>query len=255
MKIIKYVFIIALGLMVVSCASTRRYPFESFSLEPMTKKGLVKEIKKTENSETYTQINRYSAEYHGVQEQNSFRGFVRIAQDSLLMLSVSPMVGGEAMRVLLSADSSKMINRVDDTYSVSSYSAAQQMIPLSYELLQSVLAYHFSEDVTNDYALSVQDKMYALEDKGDAANYTLILVDGNYMVRKLLYKDFKNNSVINVVYNTFFEGSNGKLFPQNLEITIKNKSEVAVLRLTVKRVEFTSKLSFPFRVSSKYVRI
>lgn len=253
-KIIKHAAIVVLAVFVLGCSSTRHLPFESYSLEPLTEKGLVEKFTETQNSEEYTQISRFTAEYVGVQEQSNFKGFARIAQDSLLMMSLSPGVGGEAMRMLLSPETSKVLNRIETTYEERSYEASQQMIPLPYDLLQALMSYSFSSLITKDYTLSIKDKMYMLEDKKNKENYTSIEVDGRYMVRKLYYKDFMENSSVNVVYNSFLEVGD-KLFPQDIEVTIHNKRESAVLRLSFKRVEFKDSLSFPFNVSSRYIRI
>lgn len=243
-----------IAILSVGCSSTRHLPFESFSLEPLTEEGLVEKITATENTAMFTQISRFSAEYIGVQEQSNFKGFARIAQDSLMMLSLSPGMGGEAMRMLLSPDSSRVINRIETTYSETSYEAAEQMIPLPYDLLQALLSYRFSNLVTEDYTLSIEDKMYALEDKKNKRNYTSIHVDGRYMVRKLYYKDFVDNSSVDVTYNSFIEVGD-QLFPQDIELTINNRKEAVVLRLSIKRVEFKNSLSFPFKVSSRYIKI
>lgn len=253
-KLIKYITLVVLAVFVVRCSSTRHLPFESYSLEPMTEKGLLEKIIETENSEELTQVSRFTAEYIGVQEQSSFKGFARIAQDSLLMLSISPGIGGEVLRMLLSPDSSKTLNRIESTYAETTYEASQQMIPLPYTLLQALLSYNFSGLVTKDYTLSIRDKMYNIEDKKNKSNYTSIQVDGRYMVRKLYYKDFVDNSSVNVVYNSFFEVGD-QLFPQDVEVTINNKQASAVLRLSFKRVEFKQSLSFPFNVSSRYIHV
>lgn len=253
-RTVKYITFLVLAILVVGCSSTRHLPFESYSLEPLTEEGLVEKIGETENSEEFTQISRFTAEYAGMQEQSNFKGYARIAQDSLLMMSVSPGMGGEAMRMLLSSETSKTLNRIESTYTETSYEASQQMIPLPYDLLQALLSYNFSGLVTKDYTLSIKDKMYNLEDKKKKQNYTSIQVDGRFMVRKLYYKDFVENSSVSVLYNSFFE-VDGQLFPQDVEVTINNKRASAVLRLSFKRVEFKDSLSFPFHVSSRFIRV
>ncbi len=247
------IFYFTLTLMVMSCAPKRQLPFGSFSLSPLTEKGLIEKIKTTENSATYTQISKFTAEYIGINEQSHFKGFVRIAQDSLLMLSISPIVGGEAMRLLLSPDSSKTINRIMSSYKATSNSPENQIIPLSYQKFQALLNYRFSDLISNDYSLSIQDKMYCLEDKKQKSTYTALHIDGEHMVRRFYHKDFTQNTSVLVVYNTFSENAN-KRFPQDVELTIQHRSETAILRLSIKRVEFKEKLSFPFKVPSRYGR-
>lgn len=241
-------------LFLASCSSTRKLPFSSYSLEPVTKAMLVEKVKETGNENQYTQISRFSAEYSGMQETNNFKGFARIAQDSLLMLSLSPMVGGEAFRLLLSPDSSKSLNRIEKVYQVSDYDLPAQMIPLPYEMVEALFAYRFESLIDKGFQLSIVDGMYHLEDKKHKDHYTSVKVDGQYLVRNLHYKDFVANANVRVSYNSFLEVGD-KLFPQDIEVHIQKGKELAVLRISIKKVDYKSSLSFPFHVSSKYIRV
>lgn len=241
-------------LLVASCSTSRRLPFESFSLQPLTKALLVDEIEVHENLHKYTQISRFTAEYSGQQELNNFKGFARIAQDSMLMLSLSPLVGGELLRIGLSPDSSRMINRLDKVYSRSSYDAAAQILPLPYPLVEALLAYRFSPLIDRSYQLSISEGMYHLEDKKHTDHYTSFKVDANFLVRKIYYKDFNTNAKVEVSYLSFIEKEEG-LFPQDIEVHIQKRNELAILRLTIKKVDYKEELSFPFQVSSRYVKV
>lgn len=240
-----------LCLFISACSTSHKLPFESFSLEPITIKTLIKEIGKTENQEQHTQIGRFNAEYIGVQEQSNFKGYARIAKDSLMMISMSGMLGGEVFKVLLSPEKSRTLNRMEETYSMTEYNSADQIIPLPFDLLQSVLSYHFTSLIDKNYVLDVEDKMYKVEDKKDKKSYTSLKVDGNHRVRHLFYKDFEKNASVNVTYSTFIE-MNNKLFPENIEVTISNKREVVILRLNIKRAETKDELSFPFHINKHY---
>lgn len=240
--------------LITACSTSHKLPFESFSLEPLTLKTLSKEIAQTENQEENTQISRFTATYSGIQEQSNFKGYARVAKDSLMMISMSGMIGGEVFRVLLSPEQSRSLNRMEETYSISDYESTDQIIPLPYELLQSVLSYNFTPLIDKHSSLDIEDKMYKIENKESKKNYTSLKVDGNYRVRHLFYKDFENNASVNVTYSTFIEVNN-KLFPENIEVTINNKREVVILRLTVKRVETKDKLSFPFSINKHYTRL
>ncbi len=236
-----------------ACSSTHRLPFASFSLEPITEADLVSKVLTTGNVNDYTQISRFSVAYSGRREENNFKGYVRIAQDSLLMLSLSPLVGGEVLRTLFSEDSCKTLNRLDHIYTASAYDLDDQMIPLPFDMLQAVFSYNYSAVLNADYKLSVADGMYLLEDQKQRDFYTSVKVDAAYRVRYFLYKNFTDNTLVNVEYTTFFE-VDGKLFPENVEVRIQQNNEIVILRLEFKKVEFKPSLAFPFHVSSHYVR-
>ena len=255
MKIIKLVILWSILLVLIaSCSSTRKLPFANYSLEPVTQAMLVDKMIANDNAHKYTQISRFFATYSGEQETTSFKGFARIAQDSLLMLSLSPTIGGEAFRLLLSPDSSKSLDRIEKVYRSSSYELAQQMIPLPYDLVEAVFAYRFSPLVGRNFQLSIADGMYHLEDKKQKTSYTSLKVDGRFLVRKLHYKDFVYNTNVQVSYNSYLE-LDGQLFPQEVEIHVQKGSDVAMLRITIKKVDHKTSLSFPFHVSSKYIQV
>ncbi len=241
------------ALTLASCSSTKKLPFESFSLQPETEKTLLLKIGKTENNNKYTQISRFTAEYAGMQENSSFKGYVRIAQDSMLMMSLSGSIGGELMRMVLSPDTAITLNRWDFTYSLKSYQASEQMIPLPYDLLQALLGYHFTDVLSRDFDLSVKDGMYIMEGKKNKYNYIAYMIDSNYYVRKLFYKNFLSNVSVNVQYNSFLD-LDGKIFPQDIEVSIQNKTEWGMLKLQIKKVDFKDEMTFPYSISSKYMR-
>lgn len=239
--------------LLAACSPARHLPFSSYALEPVTTAMLLDKIHATDNTHKYTQISKFTAEYAGMHETTNFKGFARIAQDSLLMLSLSPVVGGEAFRLLLSPDSTKSLNRLEKVYQVSDYQQAQQIIPLPYPLVEALFAYHFSSIVNPSYQLSISDGMYHLEDKRGRDHYTSLKVDGQYRVRTLQYKDFESQATVRVSYNSFLELDH-QLFPQDIEVHIQKKHELIVLRISLKKVDFKSSLSFPFQVSSRYIR-
>ena len=240
-------------LILASCTSTKKLPFKSFSLQPETEKTLLEKVSQTENDNEFTQISRFTADYTGLQESNSFKGYARIAQDSMLMMSLSATIGTEVLRMVLSPDTAMTLNRLDFTFSMKSYESSEQLIPLPYELLQALLSYNFTDVMSDGFTLSIQDKMYMMEGERNKRNYVAYMIDSNYFVRKFTYKNFVANVTVGVQYNSFFD-LDGKLFPQDIEVTIQNKNEWGVLRLKIKKVDFKEQLTFPFSISSKYTR-
>ena len=240
-------------LILASCTSTKKLPFESFSLQPETEKTLLQKVSQSENDNKFTQISRFTADYTGLQESNSFKGYARIAQDSMLMMSLSATIGTEVLRMVLSPDTAMTLNRLDYTYALGTYQSSKQIIPLPYSMLEALLSYHFTSVINQDFTLSIQDKMYMMEGERNKNDYVAYMVDSNYFVRKFFYKDFTSNVSVSVLYNSFFE-VDGKSFPQDIEVNIQNKTELGILKLNIKKVEFKDELSFPFSISSKYTR-
>lgn len=248
--VVKVVLVCVVFMM--SCTTSRKLPFKTFFLEPHTEQSLLEEVAKHDNDSKYTQISRFSGEYVGVQEQSSFKGYVRIAEDSLMMLSMSGMVGGEVMRVLMSPEESKTLNRLEETYVVEDFATSLQIIPLPFELLQAVLNYNFSE-LLEDYTLSIEDHMYVMTDSKMDDPLTYVKIDGSYVPQQVFYKDFKRNISVTVDYKSFLD-VDGQKFPNEIVIGIQNRSNNATLSLTIKRVVFKDSMTFPFTVPERYLK-
>ncbi|HPT09445.1 MAG TPA: DUF4292 domain-containing protein, partial [Bacteroidales bacterium] len=54
---------------------------------------------------------KFSAEYHNNGKDNSFNGQIRVRKDSLIWITLTPMLGIEAVRLMISQDSVKLMNR------------------------------------------------------------------------------------------------------------------------------------------------
>jgi hypothetical protein len=85
-------------------------------------------------------------------DKRSFNVNLRIRRDSLIWMSISPAMGIEVARVLISPDSVKFINRINGTYFKGGFDYISDMVQadLNFNMVQSILlgnAYlHYSVD-------------------------------------------------------------------------------------------------------------
>ena len=104
---------------------------------------------------------KFSAEYRNNKKKNSFGGQMRIRKDSLIWLSLSPIMGIEVMRLMISQDSIKYINRMNNTYFIGDYENLNKFLNtnIDYDILQSFL-------IGNDLSFYDDGKFKAAIDKG-----------------------------------------------------------------------------------------
>lgn len=101
-----------------SCSSTKR-----MIKEPLKEQGaeyLFENLKQNELKYNFFSA-RFSAGFRQNKIRNSFSGQIRIHKDSLIWISISPALGIEMARVLISNDSVKYMNRIDNTYFISDF--------------------------------------------------------------------------------------------------------------------------------------
>ncbi len=194
---------------------------------------------------------------------------LRIKKDSIIWISFSPAMGIEAARVELTRDSVKFINRLNKTYIADEYGMLDTLINSSvdYFIIQSMIIgsevpgyklYKYKVRDAGDYYLLVMEKKRKREKEiknGNKNNEILVekiwLTPDTYRLKKLeLHELDKKEKKLTVEYDDY-RSVNGQLFPYKLHIKIKSEKSIKI-DVSYSRVQFVDKLSFPFRISSKY---
>ncbi len=215
---------------------------------------------------------KFSAEYSNKGKKNSFSGQIRIRKDSLIWISLTPMLGIEAVRLMISQDSVKLINRLNDTYFVGDYEYVNKFLNtnIDYDLLQAIL-------LGNDLQFYEGGKFRATIDKGEYKLSTgarmklrkfvrnsqenlrifiqnIWLDPDNFKISHIDVKEIKRDNIkLEATYGTY-EHMGEQLFPRKMtytvwaENTIKVKSEFSKMVIDVP-------LGFPFKIPASYVRV
>jgi len=214
---------------------------------------------------------RYSADYQNGNRKHSFSGQIRIKKDTLIWLSLSVM-GLEGMRLMITQDSIKYINRLNNTYLIGDWYDLNKFLNTSieYDILQSFL-------IGNDISFYEEGKFKATIDKDE---YKLVAAARQKMKKhirkqedelkvfvqniwlnpetfKITRADVKEirkaNIKLDATYSSF-ETIGDQLFPREMTylITAENRIHVAVV---FSRININKTLKFPFRIPSSFTRV
>lgn len=212
---------------------------------------------------------KFSAEYSNKGNENSFNGQIRIRKDSLIWISLTPMLGIEAVRLMISQDSVKMINRLNDTYFIGDYEYVNRFLNtnIDFDLLQAFL-------LGNDLQFYEDGKFRATIDRGEYKLSTSARGKLKKFVRgsqenlkifiqniwldpdnfKITHADVKEIRRDNIKLESTYEGFEAvedQLFPRKMtyvilaDNTIKVKADFSKLILNVP-------LQFPFKIPASY---
>ncbi len=197
------------------------------------------------------------------EKTQSFGVRARLKKDSIIWLSITPGLGIEAVRIVITPDSIKMLNRMEQKYFSESFERTNELLQMevSFELLQSALTGEFvrlyEEDV---YLLKPLVDLYTLEAKSDmipTSNAPLKLeqrteVDPSiWRVTRSVLRNLPRNEQILAEYNNFQQLEN-MIFPTSMRFRTQGKENIAV-DLKWSKVEEKSTLRFPFNIPNKYV--
>jgi len=190
-------------------------------------------------------------------KQPNFIANIRMLKDSLIWVSLSNEIGIEGIRVLITKDSIKILDKLANTYQVRPLSHIQEVaeIPFSFADLQNLLVGNpvfFNKDsillynrTANGYTLLSNDLQFK----------NRISIGNNFLIEKSKLDD--NDPVMNrtcdLLY-TDYESKAGFMFSAYREISIIQQTKLEV-DLKFKDYKFNEELSFPFTIPKKFKRI
>lgn len=225
------------------------------------------------NKTTFNYINaKISVELKNSKSGNvSFKGKLRMKNDSVIWVSVTPALGIEMARMMATDKELGIINYLQREFFMSDFEVLRKNsgYPLNMKILQSVLIGNpvFIND-KSELKLGTQKGMYfvstteprilekiiAGNDEHGDKNKTLVgnwILGDNYKLGRLVVYDTNTKSVLDAQ----FEGYNilnGKIFPGVVKFKIESPTNSMELKVEYSKIEFENELDFPFHVPENY---
>jgi hypothetical protein len=202
---------------------------------------------------------------------NSFTASLRIKKDSLIWISISK-VGIEAVRVLITKDSVKFVDRINSQYFKGDFTYLSKVLgsPLDFEILQALFVGNSVSFYDDDERLKggVSDCQYLLgtirkrklkkvmergkELKDPSQN--IYLSSDNFKILRILFYDFDANRSFDATYSEFVPIDSTQLFPTKLKFTIKAQKSIAI-NMQYLRQKINEDITFSFKIPDNYEEI
>ena len=197
---------------------------------------------------------------------NHVKGNLAIYRDSLMVLSVIPALGYEAIRIMCTPDSIIVLNRQEKSYMASSFDAyrAKYKIPLEFNDIQAIFsneAFYYKinrqdrrfesnvkiGDDENLYLLESFIQQERLTNQGIRINARKLTLDGMFIV------DYERRMRMNLLYSDFATAATG-LFPRSVEVDLFENSNSIEIDLKYGQVIFNDSLKVRFMAPEHYTR-
>lgn len=263
--------IIILGFTLASCKTTR-----SIIKAPLKEQGatyLFENLKKNELQYTSFKAN-FSAEYVKNKKKSSISGTIRIKKDSLIWCLLSPVLNIEAARILISPDSIKILNKMNNTFLIKDFDYINELINrgLDFDMLQSLLIGNdFSVYDNNSFKASIDKHEYKLSTQNrrrlrkltiandslsDVIPFEQIYLDpNNFKISTVMIKEVEtNNRTFEASYKNYAEIDN-QLVPQLVEFNVNDGSNKIRITLKYSKIQIDPDQNYPFTIPSKYQRV
>jgi len=263
------ILLILVAFWMTSCSPARkiiRTPIKEEGPEFLFKKLKEKELR----FDWFTA--KFSAEYSNAGQKNSFGGQIRIARDSIIWLSFSPLLGIEVFRIMITQDSVKFINRMNNTYFIGDYSFVNKFLNtnIDYDILQSFLIGNDLSFYENGkFRASLDRSQYKLSTAGriklkkfvrNSQESLRILIQNiwidpqTFKITQADVKEIKKPNIKLEANYSSFENINDQLFPKEMEFDINADNNINV-EVTFSKINITTVQQFPFKIPSNYRRV
>jgi hypothetical protein len=269
-KLFNWIILVVTALMLLSsCKSTR--PMIKAPLKEEGPDFLYSRLKENEFRFDWLSV-KFDASYTEKRNSSDFKGQVRIRKDSLIWVSITPALGIELFRMVITNDSVKYINRFNKEYFLGDYALVSRFlqIHIDYDILQSlILGNDFQFYETNSFRASIDNLDYKLsttgrrkirkEAEGASADPIVLLQNiwlnpESFKITKVDVKEYmKDNRKLTASYGDF-QPSGAQLYPASLNFDIIAE-DVIKIRIDYTRLTLDEPMAFPFSIPENYERI
>lgn len=215
---------------------------------------------------------KFSLHYSGDKEKTSFKGNIRIKRDSMIWISIAPVMGIEIARILITPDSAKVIDRAHKSYFTESYNYVNRYLnhALDFDMLQALLIGNdFSFYEKTEWNTSIEGGLYKLAtaDRRKLKKYardnqvTEIPIQNTWLdphsfkIKKIMVKEIQpgKSRKLTAQYGEYYV-VNSQRIPLHAEFDVRADENITIM-LDYSRVKIDEKMKFPFHISSKYKRL
>lgn len=268
---------VAVVLIFFSC-KTQQVTLKPRSLKAITTKDFYDSI-----VNNYASCNNFYAKFNAqsIIDGNStaIKGSIKIRRDSVIWISITPALGTEVFRVLISKDSIKYLNRLNREYYAGDYKYLSQLtkVDMNYSTLENIMLNKFffyptgaidTLEALSFFEISKDPRVYKIQNLSDK-EYRKKLKGGlreNYIYHsyevnkynlhldKILFNDFQYQRTLWVDYSEFAE-IEGYSFPEKIAVKIQEENKNMSVEIEYYKIEFDKETTYPFSISERYKRI
>jgi len=250
-------FLLVAAFLTASCASLRKGVDHGRTM-PITSEQLYYSVD-TSRLSFHSFSSKLSCELISKEINQSLKGNLRIVHDSAIWISVTPGLGIEAARLLLTPDSIFLLNRLKSTYMKGKFSDIRQLLNVDVDfavveaiLTNNVFNYPATAQSKNfeDYKLTIKSKEYQLE-RVNRSISTKFSIDPLYLLIESMV-NFEQKKMYMQAQYTDFVSIESHLFPMVSKLTVGNAEKKFIINLTYSKIEINQQLEFPFRIPDTY---
>jgi hypothetical protein len=181
---------------------------------------------------------------------------IRMYKDSAIWIAVNALLGIDAMRLYVTKDSVKLLDKLNKTYTARSVDYLNEVtsLPLNLYNLQNLIIGNPVFLDSNIVSYSVNNNQIALLSVGQLFKNLVTLNEGDKTLlhSKLDDTDPTRNRTADLTYSDY-DSKRGIPFSTKRRIVVTEKTRLDI-KLEFKQYDFNQEVSFPFSIPKNYER-
>ncbi len=181
---------------------------------------------------------------------------IRMYKDSAIWIAVNALLGIDAMRLFVTRDSVKLLDKLNKTYTARSVDYLREVtsLPLNLYNLQDLIIGNPVFLDSNIISYSTNNNQVALLSLGDLFKNLITLneADKTLIHSKLDDVDPARNRTADLTYSDY-ESKKGMPFSTKRRIVVAERNRLDI-KLEFKQYDFNQEVNFPFSVPKNYDR-
>jgi hypothetical protein len=216
---------------------------------------------------------KFNVTYTADKKKTTVSGILRIQYDSIIWISITPALGIEAVRFMLTPDSIKYINRLNNSYLQQNFTYINQLInkTLDYDMAQAfLLGNDFSLYESNTFKASVENQQYKLsttdrrklrrfvrrsEDDISIPIQSIWLDPQSFKISKVMLKEAERDNRKFLATYTEFEDSDGKIIPSEMDFRVETADSKIRISISYSKIQIDKEQTYPFKIPDSYMEI
>lgn len=204
-------------------------------------------------------------------ESHSFNITLKIKKDSCIWIYISPLLGLEAGRVLITHDSLKILDRINKKYQLADYKFLRDLlrININFEMLEAMLTGNFfSYKNENKFAsVYLEEKYFILstlskhklkrsleeKDPNKPIVQDMWIDDSHFRIIRNSIEDDKINKTMEINYSDFRESDYG-FFPYKCVTDIVADKKIRI-EIEYGKITLGEPQDFPFTIPESYEKM
>jgi len=250
-----------------ACKTTKTITTETASQAPVYHAIFDSMKLKEVNFETLSA--NFSAEANINNKITNINGQIRLIKDSIIWVTLTPALGIEVFRLLVTPDSIRYLNRLNNTYLIESirYLNSLAQTDIDFYMLQSLLLgndfSNFAGQQLTPFSLRTDNNQFVLhtDNRNKLTNtipnsqfsisQSIWLNKQNYRIVKQQIKQQGKESKLDIVYNNF-QNIDEQMIPHTLDFNIFDNNKQSQIKISYNKVTLNPKVNIPFSIPSKY---